>query len=576
MRKRTAPKPRTSTIGGIDRELVRQARALAKARKFAASWIRDAHDVRAVLAGCRFDAAAGEHVIEFFRDYLRHSKGQFAGQAFLLQPWQDAILRSLFGWKRADGTRRYRKAYIEIPKKNGKSTMLAGIELYLFLADNEPGAEVYCVAVDKDQASIVFNEAAHMVRQSPELFALLGKHIVDSKKQITHVDAAAKFGALSADVPSKEGLNIHGAGIDELHAHKSRAMFDTLVYGGAARRQPMLVMITTAGIYDPASIGWEQHEYARKVIDQQIEDWSFLAVIYGAYDKDDWTDPKVWARVNPSWGVTINPETFAEECREAQSAPTKQNSFRRYRLNQWVQQTTRAIDLAVWDRSAGHVALTREHFRGRVCDLGLDLSSVNDLTAAVYAFPGCDDDEDAVDLWARFWVPQAQLDNPKNPNQILYQQWVEAGLLRAVPGRVIDYDAVLADLMEDAAYFTIRDVNIDHLFQGQHLATKLEQEGLAVFPMRQGFLSFGPAWKEFLRLLLSGKLHHGGHPILRWMADNVVTAMDAAGNEKVIKEQNAKKVDGIVAGVMAVDRTRRHGVADTGDSVYDHGEIFSA
>lgn len=515
--------------------------------------------------------------MEFFRRYLRHSKGQWAGQTFALQPWQEDITRRLFGWKRADGTRRYRKAYIEVPKKNGKSTWLAGLELYLFIGDGEPGPEVYCVAVDKDQASIVFKEAATMVRQSPDLAKELGRQISDSRKIISDYENAGTLAALSADAPKQEGLNIHGACVDELHAHKSRQMWDTIVYGGAARRQPLLVMITTAGIYDPNSIGWIQHEYARKVIEGQIHDWSFLAVIYGADEKSDWTDPKVWQACNPSWGVTINPSTFAEECRAAQNDPSAQNSFRRYRLNQWVRQVTRAIDLRVWDASRGHdqallVAAAHQHFRGRTCDVGLDLSSVNDLTSAAYAFPACEDDGDAIDLWYRFWIPEALLHDKKNPNRDLYEQWHTDGWLEVIPGKTIDYDFIFARLMEDAAVFAFRDVNIDHLFQGAHVAKKLEDEGLSVFAMRQGFLSFGPAWKEYKRLYLESRLHHWNHPIARWCADNVVTAMDAAGNEKIVKEQGPKKVDGQVAGVMAIDRTRRHGVGDTGDSVYDHGE----
>lgn len=572
MRRRQA---RTSAFAGVSSAQIAKARSLAASRGFDRHWIRDAHDVRAVLDGGYYDAAAGDHVIDFFRQYLRHSKGRWAGQAFVLQPWQEDITRRLFGWKRADGTRRYRKAYIEVPKKNGKSTWLAGIELYLFVGDNEPGPEVVLVAVDKDQAGIVFGECATMIRQSPELFQVLGRQIADSRKVIQDADCAGKLFALSADAAKQEGLNIHGACVDELHAHKSRTMWDTIVYGGAARRQPLLVMITTAGVYDPNAIGWIQHEYARKVIAGEIEDWAFLAVIYGAGEKDDWTDPAVHARANPSWGVTINPETFAEECRAAQNDPTAQNSFRRYRLNQWVRQVTRAIDMTVWAASAGHPApLPLSAYAGRTCDVGMDLSSVDDLTAVIYAFPGCPDadDPDAVDLFCRFWVPQAQLDNARNPNQALYKQWQSQGFLTVVPGKTIKYDFILEALLADAKTIVVRSINIDHLFQGQHLANELTDEGFEVFAMRQGFMSFGPAWKETKRLFLEGKLHHGHHPVLAFCAENTVTAMDPAGNEKVIKEQGPKKVDGMVATNMAIDRIRRYGVEDLGGSVYERGE----
>lgn len=552
---------------------MRKAKRLAATRKFAPSWIRDAHDVRCVLAGGYFDAAAADHVIAFFEFYLRHSKGRWAGKAFTLQPWQQDITRRLFGWKLPDGTRRYRKAYIEIPKKNGKSTWLAGLELYALVADGEAGAEVALLAVDKDQAGNVFRECATMVRQSPELNTELGRHISDSKKEMEWKANAGRLFALSADAAKQEGLNLSFIGADELHAWKNRVMWDAIVYAGAARLQPMLVMITTAGIYDPGSIGYIQHEYARQVIDGTIEDFGHLSVIYGTTEKQDWTDPKVWALANPSWGVTIAPEAFTQEAKAAQSDPTAQNAFRRYRLNQWVRQVTRAIDLTVWDASAGHpTPFEREELRGRSCDLGLDLSSVNDLTAAIYTFHGCADDDDAVDVFCRFWIPSAQLDDQKNPNRALYQQWVDAGYLTDVPGKTIKYDVILAAILEDASVFVIRDVNIDALFQGQHLANQLEEEGLSVFAMRQGFISFGPAWKETKRLFLEGKLHHGNNPVLRFCADNVVIAMDPAGNEKVIKEQGPKKVDGIVALNMAIDRYRRHGADDSGGSIYEQGE----
>lgn len=563
-----------------------RAKAIALAKKgpnpFDPTHIRDAHDVRAVLEGCYFDADAGQDVVDFFAAYLRHSKGKWAGKPFVLEPWQDDITRRMFGWKRSDHTRRYRQAYIEVAKKNGKSTWIAGLQLYLWLGEGEPGAEVYCAAVDKNQAAIVFNEIANMVRQSPELKEQFRIEIVDSRKLMRIVDESgrvlSRLETLSADVPSKEGLNIHAVSVDELHAHKSRALWSTIQYGGAARMQPMLMMITTAGVYDERSIGWQKHELARRVLANQIEDWTFLAAIFAADDKDDWTKESTWKKANPSYGVTIDPKTFSQECKAAQMSPDDENDFKRYRLNLWTRQVVRAIDMPTWDAGCGHSApLTREQLRGRVCDVGLDLASVNDLTAAVYVFPECEQDPDAVDVFVRCWVPAFQLANPKNPNRALYQQWAEAGWLTVIPGKVVRYDVVLADLLDDASVFAVRDINIDYLFQGQHLATQLHDEGFTegerLFAMRQGFLSFGPAYKEFKRRFLSGKFHHAMHPILRFCAEVAQVTSDPAGNEKIVKGADANKVDPLVAAVMGVDRTRRHeGAKDEGTSVYDNSE----
>lgn len=553
-----------------------QAVGLAKSgpNPFDPALIRDARDVRAVLDGCYFCEDSAQDVVDFFSQYLRHSKGRWAGKPFILEGWQESATRRLFGWKRADGTRRFRKAYIEVPKKNGKSTWIAGLNLYLWVADGEQGPDVYCAAVDRQQAGIVFDEIANMVRQSPELVEAFGIEIVDSRRTMRMVDdegrTIGRLETLSADVPSKEGLNIHAVSVDELHAHKSRAMWSTIQYGGAARLQPMMLMITTAGVYDIRSIGWQKHAEAMKVLDGTLEDYTFFVLIFAATDKDDWTKESTWKKANPSYGITIDPQTFAQECKAAQQSLDDQNDFKRYRLNMWTQQAVRAIDLTVWAAGAGHpTPMTREELRGRVCDLGLDLASVNDLTSGVYTFPGCDGDPEALDVFVRCWVPRAQLTNEKNPNRALYQQWEKDGWLTVIEGRVIDYEQVIADIIDDATFFQIRDINIDYLFQGHHVAKKLAEEGWTegerLFAMRQGFLSFGPAYSEWKRRHLSGKFHHGNHPILAWSAGNVEVATDPAQNQKIVKGNNANKVDPMVAAVMATDRSRRHEGVETDD-----------
>ncbi len=532
-------------------------------------WIRDWQDVRAVLDGCWFDAGAADHVVKFFHRYLRHSKGQWAGRPFVLLAWQEDALRRLFGWKRADGTRRFRRGGIWIAKKNGKSTLAAGIELYLLIGDDESGAEVYSAANDRGQAGIIYDEAANMVRASPDLRQRLQP--VDSRKTIAFPGRAAKLQALSADVPTKEGINAHGVINDELHAQRNRGLWDALAYAGAARRQPLNLSISTAGVHDETTIGWEQYQYATRVLeggqpgDQGIKDWAFFALVYEAGPKADWTSEATWRRANPSFGVTIDPQTFAEECREAQAEPRKENTFRRYRLNQWVQQTTRWIPLETWDQNAGH-AIAREALAGAAAQGGLDLGSVSDLSAWVLLFE-CPHDPDALDVVARFWVPAAALTPPqgrqkqsRNPNWQLYQQWVDEGYLGTTPGDVTDYDFIEAAILEDAQYFDVRSVVIDRLFQGQAVSNHLMDEGLPVLAMGQGFLSMGPPMREFERRWVAKRIHHGHHPILRWMAGNCTVKQDPHGNLKIVKpnhHSDPRKVDGIVALVMALDRVTR-------------------
>jgi phage terminase large subunit-like protein len=555
-----------------------KARARAKRQGWNPAWIRTDADVRAVLRGCRFDLDAAERVRDFFAKFLRHSKGQWAGQAFTLLPWQwNEVIAPLFGWKRKDGTRRFRKAHVEVPKKNGKSSLCSGLSLYLLMADKEPGAEVYVSACDRDQASIVFNEARNMAKANPALARRLD--IVDSKKEIHY--GTARYKALSADVPTKEGLNIHGLVIDELHAQRDREQWDTLKYGGAARRQPLFVVITTAGVYDPASVGWEQHEYARQVLDGTVEDDAFFAYMRGMDAEDDWQSPEVWERVNPSWGVTINPTDFAAEAKEAQTNPATENAFRRYRLNQWVKQVTRWIPLHVWDQNwtRAHDAITEAVLRKRPCYGGLDLAAVSDLTAWLLAFP-CEDDDRSLDILLRCWVPEAQLTNPRNRNRHLYDQWVRDGYLRTTPGNTTDYAFVRAAILSDAEQFDLQTIAVDRLFQGQQLATELDELlGLGtngqkrVYAMGQGFISFASPMKTVEAMVQDGRIHHGGNPVLRWAVENVVVRMDPAGCLKPDKERSPEKIDPFVTLVMAVDQWERNVRTSTTESAYEHSGV---
>ena len=509
-----------------------------------------------------FDERAAQIAVNFFERLLRHSKGEWAGQPFVLQRWQrDEIIRPLFGWKRSsDGTRRYRTAYIEIPRKNGKSTLCAGIALLLLFADGEPGAEIYSAAADREQAAIVFDEAKAMITASPQLTMRCEVY----KRSIVVLSERAAYKVLSADAFTKHGLNAHGVVFDELHAQPNRELWDVLKTSAGARRQPLMVAITTAG-YDRESVCWEQHEYARQVLEGAIDDPTYFAYIAAAAPEDDWQDPATWAKANPGLGVTVKADYLESEARAAALIPAYQNTFRRLHLNQWTQQSTRAIDMELWNASAGPT-LPEAALYGRACYGGLDLSSVADLAALVLIFPR-DDDPETVDVVCRFWCPEERLTDKSNRYAAQYQAWARDGYLQATAGNAIDYEFVRAQVLQDAERFRLIRLGVDRLFQGYQLSMQLSEEGLTVEGVGQGFTGMGPPYSEFERRLLAGKIRHGGHPVLRFMADNLAVKQDPAGNRKPDKAAAQSRIDGIVALLMALDGQMRS--ASEKQSVYE-------
>ena len=515
-----------------------------RAASSCAEWIRSSADEKAVAAGCYFDLQAALRVRAFFENFLRHSKGQFANQSFELLEWQwQGIIAPLFGWKRPDGTRRYRRGYIEVPKKNGKSTLFSGLSLYLLTADGEPGAEVYSAAVDRDQASIVYTEAANMVEASPHLSSRL--NVVRSTKRIVFPAKKSFFKALSADVSAQEGLNAHAILIDELHAQKNRQLWDTLRYAGSARRQPLHLSITTAG-YDKHSICWEQHSYASQVIDGTIEDSSFFGFIAAADDNDDWTTEATWKKANPSFGITMDATQFAEDCKEARESPAKENTFRRYRLNQWTEQDVRWLSMEKWD-ACSELA---EELEGRTCYGGLDLSSTTDITAFVLVFP---DDDGRYDVLCWFWVPEDGARQREKKDRVPYRTWIKQGLIEATPGEVVDYDRIRQTIVELGERYNIAEIAVDR-WNATQIASQLSNDGFEIVAFGQGFASMNSPTKKLEELILAKKLAHGGNPVLRWMAGNVSIEKDAADNWKPSKKRSPERIDGIVALIMAAGR----------------------
>lgn len=492
-----------------------------------------------------FDDAAAQLAVDFFAECLVHVKGELAGQPFILDAWQqERIVRPLFGWKRrVDGTRRYRTAYIEVPRKNTKSTMGAGLALFLTTADGEPGAEVYSCAADREQARVVFDVAKGMRAASPEL----RKRSRAYKNAIIYPATASSYKVISADAETKHGFNLHGCIFDELHAQPNRKLYDVMTTSMGARRQPLMVFLTTAG-FDRHSICWEVHEYALKVRDGIIDDPSFLPVIYAADDDDPWDDVATWAKANPGLGRSVKLDFLAQQAAQARESLAYQNTFRRLHLNQWTAQAERAIDMDRWNACGGSADLTA--LRGRRCYAGLDLASTSDVAALVLDFP---DDEHGHIVVPRFWVPEENARKRALRDRVPYPEWIQQGVITATAGDVIDYDVIRADINALGRQVEIAEIAIDR-WNATQLATQLEGDGFTVVLFGQGFASMAAPTKELLRIIAAAELSHGGHPVLRWMASNLAVKQDAAGNLKPARGAPAEKIDGIVALIMALGR----------------------
>jgi phage terminase large subunit-like protein len=512
------------------------------ARRIAAKWVRNASDELAISQGCYFDVKAGRYVIDFVHQFCRQSKGRWAGQQLVLLPWQVDYLMRLFGWKNANGTRRFKRSYLEVGKKNGKTTLCSALAIFLVLADCEGAPEVYVNAVDREQASILYEEASRMVKASPELSKRL--MVIDSKKRLIDPIGNGKFVANSADVASKDGINASAIIFDELHRQKTREMWDIFEYAGASREQPLTISITTAG-ESQDGVWWEQRDYSEKVNSGVIPDISHLGVVYRALETDDIDDPATWRKANPSLGVTISAEDFKRELQEAKEVPVKLSNLLRLRLNIVTRGDTAFCSLQQWD-ACRDVPIFAE---GEPVFGGLDLSTLDDLTAL--AVIGGDADS-GVDVEMYFWLPEDNIVELEKRHQVPYRHWADRGLITLTPGNVIDYSFIRSQINAIAQERGLQKLMVDP-WNATKLALELkEQDGLPVEYIRQGYLSLTGPTKELLRLILSRQIRHGGNPILRWHASNAVAEQDAAGNIKLSKKKSARKIDGMSALVNAL------------------------
>ncbi len=514
---------------------------------------------------CRFDKGAAELTINFFPKHLCHVEGDLSGKPFLLERWQVSWLVNLFGWKRKDNmgrvVRRYRETLLFVPRKNGKSPIAAGVALLVFFADGEAGQQDYIAAGDREQAGYLFRQAKGMVEQNPKLASRCkiygGGNAAGQSRSIVNESDNSFLRVISADAETKHGGNTHLAIVDELHVQPNRDLVDVLgtSMASANRKQPLLVYLTTAD-FDRPSICNEKHDYACKVRDGIIDDPSFLPVIYESERAADWKDERVWRQANPNLGVSVSLEYLQRECKRAQEIPAYENTFRRLHLNQKTETDTRAVPMDAWDACTDQVSVS--DLAGAECYAGLDLSTTTDLSACVLLFP---DDEGGYAVLPFFWAPADNARKRQLRDRVPYETWARHGYLKLTDGNVIDYDVIRADLAAIRDKYNVREIAADR-WNATQLITQLTGDGCEVVAYGQGFRDMTAPTKELLKLVTAGQLRHGGHPVLRWMAANLSTETDAAGNLKPSKKKSTERIDGMVALIMALGRALLREPAD--------------
>lgn len=506
-----------------------------------------------------FDETAAKMAVAFF-GVLHHWKGEWAGEPITLEPWQQFLVSSLFGWRRKDGTRRFRTAYLEVARKNGKTTIAAGIGLYLAFVEGEPGAEVYSAATKRDQARISHRDATEMVKRSPQMKRMVGVF----KDNLHSVQSSSKFEPLGRDSDSTDGLNIHGVIADEVHAWKTRDMWDVLETGTGSRRQPLMLAITTAG-FDRQSLCWQLHDYAEKVASGVVEDDSFFGLIFTIDEGDEWEDEGNWKKANPNLGISKKWDDMRRLASRAKEMPAQLNAFLRLHLNEWTQAESRWIHPDKWRACHGPEF---PDLTGRVCYGGLDLSSTLDLTAWLKVFPPIKADEP---FWilCTFWIPEDNVHERSRRDRVPYEAWLRQNFIEATPGNVVDYDFIEATIRADASKYKIAEIAFDP-WNATSVSNHLIDEGLSMIEFRQGFVSMNPAMKAVEVAIAERSIAHGNHPVLNWMADNLVARQDPAGNLKPDKEKSTEKIDGMVALIMAYYRATLAGVKE---SVYERRGI---
>lgn len=491
-----------------------------------------------------WDPEAASRVCRFI-ELLTHTKGELAGQRIKLEPWQVFILTTAFGWRRReDGGRRFRRVYIEVARGNGKSCLSSGVALYCLVADNEPGAEVYSFATTRDQAKIVFGDAKRMAETNLPLRKRFGLEVLANALYVP--STGSTFQAKSAEGSTLDGLNTHLAVVDELHAHKTRAVYDVVETSLGKRRSSLLWCITTAG-FDTSGICYEVRTMSTRVLERQAIDETQFAVIYTADEDDDWTSPEALEKANPNWRVSVRPEMILSLLAKAKALPSAINNFKTKHLDIWCSASNAWMDKGAWAQCEDH-SLRLEDFEGERCIIGLDLGSKNDMTAKVKVFPIETDGPTRYAVFCDFYLPERAVENAVNSQ---YSGWAEEGLLHVTPGAMTDLNVVEEDLREDLSRFNVEAVVYDP-WQATQMATTLSEDDAPMVECRMTVQNMSDPMKSVEALVLDRRLLHDGNPILTWMMGNVVAKLDAKDNIFPRKERYEQKIDGVIALIMAM------------------------
>ena len=497
------------------------------------------NDKRTALdKGFFIDTKAGERAVNFIQK-LKHTKGKWAGQPLLLEPWQKFIVFNLFAWKRADGSRRFRYAYVEMARKSGKTALAAGIALYMLYAEREPRAEVYSVATVKDQAKLCFNDSVAIVKNTA-----LSQRMRVFRDSILYEQLGACFKPLSSDDGIHDGYSPYCVIVDEYHAHKDNGMLDVMRSGMGARVQPLVFIITTAG-FNKNYPCYAYRQNAKNVMAGIVNDDSLFSMIFEMDAGDDWTDPQNWPKANPNLGVSVDYEYLAGAVKDAQNRPEAVRGVKTKNLNMWVDAEATWILDEVWTKCAG--AFDIFELEGLKCWGGLDLSNVSDITAFVLLF----EYKDKFALLPKFWIPEEKLQEKIAKENVGFAEWVDKGYVTVTPGNVTDYDFIKADIFAMAQKYDIISIAYDR-WNSSQTVIQMQAEGLEMSPFGQGYGSMSAPSKEFEKMVLAGKIEHFGNPVLRWMLASTAIQTDPAGNIKPDKRKSSQKIDGIVASIMAL------------------------
>lgn len=480
-----------------------------------------------------------------FVELLTHTKGELAGQRVVLEPWQIFILTTVFGWRRrADGGRRFRRVYIEVPRGSGKSTLSSGVALYCLLADHEPGAEVYSFATTRDQAKIVFGDAKVMAEHNPALRERFGLQVLANALYVPSTNST--FQAKSAEGSTLDGLNTHLAVVDELHAHKTRAVYDVVETSLGKRRSSLLWCITTAG-FDTSGICYEARMMCTKVLSRLADDETQFAIIYTIDDGDDWSSMEALEKANPNWGVSVRPEVITSLLQKAKTLPSAINNFKTKHLDVWCSARSAWLDMRAWKRCET-TGLELSDFEGQPCFIGLDIGSKSDLTVKTYLFPFEEDGKDKYALFCECWLPSKAIETSTNSQ---YSGWVRSGYIQETDGAMTDLNVIEESIREDLSRFDVQTVTYDP-WQATQIATSLSDEGAPMLECRFTVQNVSDPMKTLEALVIDGRIVHDGNPVMAWMMGNVEARIDAKDNIFPRKERHENKIDGAVAAILAL------------------------